>query len=99
MNTRLFVRRGATGRATAEAVTAVALLLLGVVALTLAAAPNLTKASSHREAPFISTDPQADNTDLYAFVSPDLTNTVTIVANYIPLEQPAGGPNFYEFGN
>ena len=58
-----------------------------------------TNASSHREAPFIASDPEADNTDLYAFVSPDMTNTVTIVANYIPLEQPQGGPNFYKFGD
>lgn len=55
------------------------------------------KASSHREAPLISQDPMADNTDLYAFVSPDQPNTVTIVANYIPLESPAGGPNFPAF--
>src|SRR5262245_64826555 len=53
--------------------------------------------SSHREAPLISQDPMADNTDVYAFVSPDATNTVTIVANYIPLESPAGGPNFPAF--
>src|SRR5215510_15140254 len=56
-----------------------------------------TRASSHREAPLISTDPQADNTDLYAFVSPDRPDTVTMVANYIPLEEPAGGPNFASF--
>jgi Domain of unknown function (DUF4331) len=55
--------------------------------------------SSHREAPGISKDPVADSTDLYAFVSPDRPSTVTIVANYIPLETPAGGPNFYEFGD
>ena len=55
------------------------------------------KASSHREAPLISQDPTADNTDLYAFVSPDKPDTVTILANYIPLEQPAGGPNFPAF--
>ena len=54
-------------------------------------------ASSHREAPLISQDPAADNTDLYAFVSPDRPDTVTIVANYIPLESPAGGPNFPAF--
>jgi hypothetical protein len=54
-------------------------------------------ASSHREAPLISQDPMADNTDLYAFVSPDRPDTVTILANYIPLEQPAGGPNFPAF--
>jgi hypothetical protein len=55
--------------------------------------------SSHREAPSISQDPVADNTDLYAFVSPDRPDTVTLIANYIPLEGPAGGPNFYEFGH
>ena len=54
-------------------------------------------ASSHREAPLISKDPTADNTDVYAFVSPDRPNTVTLIANYIPFEDPAGGPTFYEF--
>jgi Domain of unknown function (DUF4331) len=55
--------------------------------------------SSHREAPEISKDPVADSTDLYAFVSPDRPDTVTLIANYIPLQEPAGGPNFYEFGD
>lgn len=55
--------------------------------------------SSHREAPGISSDPVADNTDVYAFVSPDRPRTVTILANYIPLEYPPGGPNFFEFGD
>ncbi|MGH9129588.1 MAG: DUF4331 domain-containing protein [Acidimicrobiales bacterium] len=55
--------------------------------------------SSHREAPEISKDPVADSTDVYAFVSPDNSNTVTLIANYVPLQEPAGGPNFYEFGN
>jgi hypothetical protein len=55
--------------------------------------------SSHREAPEISKDPVADSTDLYAFVSPDNRQTVTLIANYIPLEAPDGGPNFYEFGD
>jgi hypothetical protein len=55
--------------------------------------------SSHREAPEISMDPVADSTDLYAFVSPDRPNTVTLIANYIPLQPPAGGPNFYQFGD
>jgi hypothetical protein len=55
--------------------------------------------SSHREAPEISKDPVADSTDLYAFISPDKPNTVTLIANYIPLETPAGGPNFFEFGD
>ena len=55
--------------------------------------------SSHREAPEISKDPVADNTDSYAFVSPDQPNMVTLITNYVPLEEPAGGPNFYEFGD
>ena len=55
--------------------------------------------SSHREAPEISKDPVADSTDLYAFVSPDQPDTVTLIANYIPLQGPDGGPNFYEFGD
>jgi hypothetical protein len=56
-------------------------------------------ASSHREAPLISADPLADNTDVYAFVSPDAADTVTLIANWIPLEAPNGGPNFYKFGD
>ena len=55
--------------------------------------------SSHREAPEISKDPVADSTDVYAFVSPDRPDTVTLIANYLPLQEPAGGPNFYEFGD
>ncbi|MFI7067594.1 DUF4331 domain-containing protein [Kribbella sp. NPDC050124] len=55
--------------------------------------------SSHREAPEISKDPVADNTDTYAFVSPDQPDTVTIIANFIPFQLPYGGPNFYEFGD
>src|SRR6478735_4254075 len=55
--------------------------------------------SSHREAPEISKDPVADNTDVYAFVSPDKPGTVTIIANFIPGQNPQGGPNFYEFGD
>ena len=55
--------------------------------------------SSHREAPEISKDPVADSTDVYAFVSPDKPDTVTLIANYVPLQAPAGGPNFYEFGD
>jgi len=55
--------------------------------------------SSHREAPEISKDPVADNTDVYAFVSPDDESTVTLIANFVPLQGPDGGPNFYAFGN
>jgi flagellar basal body-associated protein FliL len=56
-------------------------------------------ASSHREAPLISQDPTADATDLYAFVSPDAPDTVTFVGNFIPLQDPASGPNFFKFGD
>jgi Domain of unknown function (DUF4331) len=55
--------------------------------------------SSHREAPEISKDPVADNTDVYAFVSPDSPKTVTLIANFLPLQDPPGGPNFFEFGS
>ena len=55
--------------------------------------------SSHREAPEISKDPVADNADTYAFVSPDKPDTVTIITNYVPLQAPPGGPNFFEFGD
>ncbi len=73
---------------------------LGLLAATFAAGPfvlPVAKASSHREAPLIAADPLADNTDLYAFISPDRANSVTILANYIPDQNPAGGPNFFKF--
>ena len=75
-----------------------AFILLAVVGAVLAAlfvarlAPGSSNASSHREAPLISEDPTADNTDLYAFRSPDKPNTLTIVSNWIPGEDPAAGP-------
>lgn len=55
--------------------------------------------SSHREAPGTSKDPVVDSTDVYAFVSPVKPDTVTIIANYIALQGPTGGPNFFEFGD
>ena len=55
-------------------------------------------ASSHREAPLIADDPLADNTDVYAFRSPDDPNKITIIANYIPGQLPDAGPNYYHFG-
>jgi len=70
--------------------------LLGVGLMLAGVLP--THASSHREAPLISEDPVADDTDVYAFVSPDRPDTVTLIGNWIPLEEPAGGPNFYKFG-
>jgi hypothetical protein len=69
-----------------------------VVGLSLLMLPLLSEASSHREAPLISNDPLADNTDLYAFKSPCDPNKIVIIANYIPFEHPAGGPNWYTFG-
>ncbi|GII83051.1 hypothetical protein Ssi03_10410 [Sphaerisporangium siamense] len=60
-------------------------------------APDTGDASSHREAPLIAGDPRNDNTDVYAFTSPDKPGTVTLIANWIPFEEPAGGPNFYTF--
>jgi hypothetical protein len=60
-------------------------------------APSASTASSHREAPLISEDPTADNTDLYAFRSPDKPSTFTIVSNWVPGEDPAAGPNYYTF--
>src|SRR3954467_6294589 len=68
-------------------------MLAAVAAFT----PSAALASSHREAPLIAGDPRADNTDTYAFVSPDAPDTVTLVANWIPFEEPNGGPNFYPF--
>ena len=60
-------------------------------------AAEVGAASSHREAPLITNDPKVDNTDVYAFVSPDSPDTTTLIANWLPNEEPAGGPNFYEF--
>src|SRR4051812_14612415 len=72
--------------------------ILGVSAIfivSLALMPG--QASSHREAPLLAQDPMADNTDVYAFVSPDVPDTVTLIANFIPFQKPDGGPNFYSF--
>jgi hypothetical protein len=73
----------------------------GIAALAIGAglfaglAPIASHASSHREAPLVAADPQIDATDLYAFVSPDRPDTVTLISNWIPFENPAGGPNFF----
>jgi len=71
-------------------------ILLGVMLLNVF--PFGAFASSHREAPLIANDPLADNTDLYAFRSPDDPNKVTIIACYVPGQLPQGGPNYYSFG-
>lgn len=76
------------------AAAAAALLALSLSAL----APGSSEASSHREAPLTAADPQIDNTDVYAFVSPDNPSTVTLISNWVPFQEPAGGPNFYPFG-
>jgi hypothetical protein len=68
-----------------------------VAALLVAPGPKDGTASSHREAPLIADDPTADNTDLYAFRSPDKPDTVTIISNVQPGEDPAAGPNYYRF--
>jgi hypothetical protein len=92
-------RSGSTRRSIAALIcgslAAGGLAAVGVTALE----PGAASASSHREAPLISGTPQYDNTDVYAFVSPDKPDTTTIVANWIPMEEPAGGPNFYNFAD
>src|SRR4051812_29442967 len=70
--------------------------LLPIVAVLGACAVLMS--SSHREAPLIANDPLADNTDVYAFRSPDDPNKITIIANYVPGQLPQGGPNYYSFG-
>ncbi|WP_252435548.1 DUF4331 domain-containing protein [Pseudonocardia humida] len=75
-----------------------ALATAGTIALTTALASisaGPAGASSHREAPLIAADPAVDNTDVYAFVSPDRSGTVTFVANWFGLQEPNGGPTFY----
>jgi len=72
--------------------------ILGVSAIFVVALALMPgEASSHREAPLLAQDPMADNTDVYAFVSPDAPDTVTLIANFIPFQKPDGGPNFYSF--
>jgi hypothetical protein len=68
-----------------------------LAAMLVGSIPGQVVASSHREAPAITFDPAADSTDFYMFRSPDAQDTVTFVANYVPLEEPAGGPTFYRF--
>ena len=60
-----------------------------------ALAPLTGGASSHREAPLVAADPQIDTTDVWAFVSEDRPSTVTLIASWLPFQEPAGGPNFY----
>jgi len=84
-----------TRRASAVTVAGVLATATGLSALALG--PGTGVASSHREAPLIAGDPLADNTDVYAFVSPDDDSSVTLIANWLPFQEPGGGPNFYPF--
>jgi hypothetical protein len=87
-------------RTVAAAFALAALAVTAAVAVAVrGSGPQSASASSHREAPLISQDPTADNTDLYAFVSPDKPSTATIVSNWIPGEDPAAGPNYYTFSS
>src|SRR4051794_25922125 len=75
-------------------------ILAGALVAALAAislAVSLGSGSSHREAPLSALDPTADDTDVYAFVAPDATGSVTMISDWIPFEDPAGGPTFYRF--
>src|SRR5690242_11240778 len=83
-----WVRRRGAAVAAAGLIVAASLYGLG---------PASAAASSHREAPLTAADPSIDNTDFYAFVSPDKPDTVTFVSNWIPFEEPNGGPNFFPF--
>lgn len=76
-----------------------AALLSGVAMMAFGVNAPESSASSHREAPMITEDPTVDCTDVYAFVSPDAPDTVTLIANYIPLEEPSGGPNYFKFSD
>ena len=58
-------------------------------------APGTSLASSHREAPYISSDPAVDNTDVYAFNDRNDSSKVNFIANWAPFSDPAGGPTFY----
>ena len=75
------------------------LAVLGLASFIGLTAIQTSPASSHREAPRISEDPISDATDLYAFVSPNDPTKLTIIGNWIPFEEPAGGPNFYKFSD
>ena len=76
---------------------ALGVTVVGTALCSALAVAGPAQASSHREAPLTAGDPKIDNTDVYAFVSPDDTSTVTLLANWIPFEEPNGGPNFYPF--
>ena len=95
MSKRKRLSTGLSSRRTAVGLMATGGLVAGVGLAGLG--PIGASASSHREAPLIAGLPQYDTTDVYAFRSPERDDTVTLVANWIPFEEPAGGPNFYSF--
>ncbi|MDJ0460656.1 DUF4331 domain-containing protein [Streptomyces sp. H27-C3] len=92
-------RRRSASRRAERTLAASGVLALAAAAAVTGLAPASSSASSHREAPMIAGDPRADNTDVYAFTSPDNPDTVTLVSNWIPFQEPNGGPNFYPFAN
>ncbi|BFV60700.1 DUF4331 domain-containing protein [Kitasatospora sp. CMC57] len=93
---RLTPRTGVPVRSVAI-LTALALGMAGTALL--GAGAGTSTASSHREAPLIAADPKVDNTDVYAFTSPDNADTVTLIANWLPFQEPNGGPNFYPWAD
>jgi hypothetical protein len=82
-----------------RAVALAATAATGMAGTAVLLAPTTGSASSHREAPAIADDRRVDNTDVYAFVSPDDADSVTLIANFWPFEEPDGGPNFYRFAD
>jgi len=91
-------RPSGRGRQRRRQGTALVVTGLTLTAAALAFGPGVSSASSHREAPLTAASPLIDNTDTYMFVSPDKPDTVTLLANWIPFEEPSGGPNFYPWG-
>ncbi|MGW8888559.1 DUF4331 domain-containing protein [Streptomyces sp. NPDC055749] len=92
-------RRKLQGRRMERGLAASGTLALATAVALTGLTPTTTSASSHREAPLTAGDPRADNTDVYAFTSPDKPDTVTLLANWLPFQEPNGGPNFYPFAN
>ena len=99
-DTATTTQRGAAAMSlTARPTTTKVVIAVGLAMLLALTMLSTGDASSHREAPLIAEDPVADNTDTYAFVSPTNDDNTVLIANYIPLQAPDGGPNFYNFGD
>ncbi|MGW2402816.1 DUF4331 domain-containing protein [Kitasatospora sp. NPDC001664] len=92
-------QRASTSSAARSAAVLTAMGLALASTALLGTGAGVSTASSHREAPLIAADPQVDNTDLYAFTSPDSPDTVTLIANWLPFQEPNGGPNFYPWAD